>query len=376
MRHFFIGGYMIRRTLIPLIVFVVLTVAASGQARVVDASDRLPVSAASIFDASGNMVGFTAEDGTLSDIPQSAYPITLRCMGYEQLTIEEPEDKTWEMVPVLYELDELVVVPVQRNVLKQTFYVREYFSILANNDTVAVFVERMANRFVPLSKDAKFGGNSSLRILNSRMYARYKLEGKDSVAADKDPQIPSMLSVFKPDDAQIVAPESFKEGSKAKIYEKRGKSGVSLLYRQNQQSFTVVEDVLAGKKGHSMSPWLLKLFGLSINVKQLYFTQAYRIKDDGIYLPEDLIEAGYVMETEGKGKSLRKIFGTQKPAVIRMMVELYIAERDFLSADEAGEEYRNRSAKVEFIIPDAVPPLTGATKRLVQRATAEAVIQP
>ena len=241
---------------------------------------------------------------------------------------------------------------------------------------MAVFVERMANRFVPLSKDAKFGGNSSLRILNSRMYARYKLEGKDSVAADKDPQIPSMLSVFKPDDAQIVAPESFKEGSKAKIYEKRGKSGVSLLYRQNQQSFTVVEDVLAGKKGHSMSPWLLKLFGLSINVKQLYFTQAYRIKDDGIYLPEDLIEAGYVMETEGKGKSLRKIFGTQKPAVIRMMVELYIAERDFLSADEAGEEYRNKSAKVEFIIPDAVPPLTGATKRLVQRATAEAVIQP
>ena len=94
---------------------------AQAEKRVVDATDRSPVSAASIFDAAGNMVGFTWSDGVFSEVPESAYPITLRCIGYEQLVIEHPEDRTWEMTPTTYELDEVVVVPVKRNVLKQTF---------------------------------------------------------------------------------------------------------------------------------------------------------------------------------------------------------------------------------------------------------------
>jgi hypothetical protein len=45
-------------------------------------------------------------------------------MGYEQLVIERPENKTWEMTPIAYELDEVVIVPVKRSILKQLFYVR------------------------------------------------------------------------------------------------------------------------------------------------------------------------------------------------------------------------------------------------------------
>ena len=108
-----------------------------AQKRVIDATDHSPVSAASIFDASGNMVGYTLSDGTFSEIPESAYPITLRCIAYEQLVIESPEDKTWEMTPSVYNLEELVIVPVKRNILKQTFYVREYFSMSSETDTTS-----------------------------------------------------------------------------------------------------------------------------------------------------------------------------------------------------------------------------------------------
>ncbi|MBQ2452813.1 MAG: hypothetical protein II276_05050, partial [Bacteroidales bacterium] len=71
-----------------------------AQEQVIDATDRSPVAAASIFDSSGNMVGFTWSDGVFSEIPESAYPVTVRCMGYEQLVIERPENKTWEMTPI------------------------------------------------------------------------------------------------------------------------------------------------------------------------------------------------------------------------------------------------------------------------------------
>ena len=282
-----------KRALVSVISFLIAFTVANAQMRVVDALDKMPVSAASVFDASGNMVGFTTADGILSDVQPQAYPITLRCMGYEQLTIGEPGDKTWEMMPLFYELDELVVSQEKRTVMKQTFYVREYISLLANTDTVAILVERMANSFVPISKDAKFRGSSSLNILNSCMYARYKVMGKDSVAVDKDPEIPSMLSVMRLVEDEVEAPEHFKvEGSQAKPYEKKSKSGASLLYRQNSQSFTLVKDALAGKKEHSVSPWVLKLLGLSMNIQQLYTTQAYVVNEQGIYKPEDLIEAG------------------------------------------------------------------------------------
>ena len=53
------------------------------------------------------------------------------------------------------------------------------------------------------------------------------------------------------------------------------------------------------------------------------------------------------------------------------MVELYIVDRDYYSNEEAKEEYRNNSAKIGFKIPDTVPSLNGATKKMVERAVAE-----
>ena len=45
----------------------------NGPKRVVDVTNHSPISAASIFDAEGNMVGFTWSDGTFSDIPESGH---------------------------------------------------------------------------------------------------------------------------------------------------------------------------------------------------------------------------------------------------------------------------------------------------------------
>lgn len=64
-----------------------------AQERVIDATDYSPVAAASIFDAAGNMVGVTLNDGCITEIPKTAYPITIRSIGYEQLVIEQQEDR-------------------------------------------------------------------------------------------------------------------------------------------------------------------------------------------------------------------------------------------------------------------------------------------
>ena len=363
---------MMKRSYILIIGLLLVFVPANAQKRVIDAVNHSPVAAASIFDAAGNMVGFTWSDGLFSEVPESAYPVTLRCMGYEQLVIERPEDKTWEMTPMVYELEEVVIVPVKRNVLKQTFYVREYFSMNNASDTVTFFMEHMAHRFVPTSKDAKFGYDSSLHILDTRHYARYKIFGKDSVVINPESAFPSLLKVFDLNDEEVTAPESFKEsGNTVKHYEEAGKSGMALIQKQNTQTFTTIEDVLAETNEHKLSPWPLKLLGFTMEFNQFYTTHAYRVNDKGIYLPKDLIEASFVMEADGRGKHLRKALKSDKPIVIRSLIELYIVDRDYLSKDEAKEECKNKPTDVKFVIPSTVPPLNEATRRLVERAKAE-----
>ena len=361
-----------KRTLILLINILLFCCPFDAQECVIDATDRSPISAASIFDATGNMIGFTWSDGVFSEIPTSAYPITLRCIGYEQLVIERPENKTWEMTPIAYELEEVVIVPVKRNVLKQTFYVREYFSMSSDTDTVTFFSEYMADRFISTSKDTKFKENSSLRMLESRQYAHYQLFGQDSIANDPETLFPSMVTIFEPIDKETTAPESFKEpGSAIKLYEESGKSGMSLIKKQNDRTFTIIMDGLADTKEHKISPWQLKLIGFTMEFNQFYITQAYRVNDKGVYLPKDLLEASFVMQADGRGKFLRKALKSEKPVIIRSMVELYVVDRDYLSKEEAKEEYKNKPTNVKFVIPSTVPPLDEATRRLVERANSE-----
>ena len=343
-----------------------------AQERVIDATDYSPVAAASIFDATGNMVGVTLNDGCITEIPKTAYPITIRSIGYEQLVIEQQEDKAWPMTPIAYELEEFVVVPVERNILKQTFYVREYFSMTTVDDTITIFFEHMANRFLPASEDAKFSGSSSLRVLKSRCFSRYKVAEEDSFAINSKPIFPPMVTIHRVSTKEVTAPESFKDPDNTnKLYEEPGKSGIALIQKQNAHTFITIRDILAETKEHDISFWPLKIFGLTIKAKQLYNTHTYCINDNGIYQPKDLIEAGSVMEADGGGKLLRKLFKSEEPILIRSRIEVYTTDREYLTKNEAKKEYKNKPDNVEFEIPTTVPPLTDAIKQLVERATAE-----
>ena len=360
-----------KRLIIPFFCSLFIYVSANAQMRLVDAVDKTPVSIASILDAAGNMVGFTLSDGAFTDIPYSSYPVTIRCLGYEQLVIERPQNKTYEIIPVSYELDEVVIVPVERNVLKQTFYVREYFSMNTQTDTVTYFLEHMARRFVPAAEKVKYSGSMSLRVQGTRAYSRYKMFGKDSVASDSKPMFPSMLALVDVYDDEVTASESFSEQGDIKYYEEKGKSGMSLIQKQNAHTFTVIEDVLADKKDHSISPWPLKAMGLAIEIGQLYTTHAYRVNDKGVYLPKDLIECATVMEADGTGKFIRKCLKSDKPVEMRCMIEAYLVDSDYLTKAEAKVEAKQKDANVEFVIPSTVPPLNKATQQMVQRANAQ-----
>lgn len=351
----------------------ILTIASlHAQLRIVDASDRTPIGAASVFDASGNMIGFTWNDGTLSEIPESAFPITISCLGYDLLVIDTPAEKEWGMKATAYELEEVVIIPVERNIMKQTFYVREYFSMNSKTDTITTFSEHMAVRYVPTKKGTKFKGNSSFQILNSNNFNRLKIGNVDSIMSGADIKTISFLDIIEINDKPLSAPASFKTSDNSpKIHEKPGKYAPVEIMKQKGRTFTYTEDALADKKDHKWAPLPFKVIGFGVELNQFFFTHAYRVNKEGVYLPQDLTEASFVMEAEGRGKYFRKMLKSEEPITIRTMVEVFVVDRDYLSTEEAKEESKNLPKNVQFVIPETVPPLNAATKRLVERAKAK-----
>ena len=354
-----------------IIVCLLLSASAYAQQRLIDATDGIPVSAASIFDSDGNVVGYTLADGTLSEIPETAYPITIRCLGYEPLVIAEPKDTVWQMKQCFYDMPELVVVPVERNVMKQILYIRNYACIFNNVDTVTYFVEEMAYRYVPATEKAKTGVSSQIHSSSSRSYSMHKVGDIDSVAYEENPKSFLMASTISSLSSQeIPAHKSLKSVSTG-YYEEKGKSDLSLVQRKSNGVFTTKMDILADEKNHSLSPWALKLLGMTMDINQFYITYAFNINESDKYLPKDLLEAGFVMEAEGRGKYIRKLLKSDTPVKICSMTELYVVGREYLSKDEAKEESAKEASKMDIVLPSNIPPLNEATRLLVERAKAK-----
>lgn len=339
---------------------------AEAQRRVVDVMDDTPVSSATIFDAQGNVVGFTSSEGDFSDIPDSDYPITIRCIGYENIVVGQPKDTVLQMVPMIYELEE-AVVSASRDVMKQTFYVREYFTISSATDTITHFLEHMCDRYVPASKQVKFKKND-LRFRNTRCYKYYQIGDQDSVAVSNKPGSKVFLGLIETE--EVDASESFKgQMGVNRVYEEKGKSGILHSRKQNERIFTEYKDGLADKKGHiAHLPFLLNMMGLSMDAHQAYITHVYKANDASVYQPKDLIQAGVVVEVLGKGKLLRQMVNSDVPVKINFSIEYYVVSREYISKEQAKAEYKDKSLKVPFEIPATVPQLSEATQLLIQRA--------
>jgi hypothetical protein len=251
--------------------------------------------------------------------------------------------------------------------MKQTFYVREYFTISSETDTITHFLEHMCDRYVPASKKVKFKKND-LRYRNTRSYKYYQVDNRDSIAVSNKSDMKSLLNLV--DSEEVDASESFKgQMGVNRVYEKKGKSGILLSRKQNERTFTEYKDGLANKKDHAINlPWLLRMMGLSMEAHQAYMTHVYKANDASVYQPKDLIQAGAVVELLGKGKLLRQMVNSDVPVKMSLSIEYYVVSREYISKEQAKEEYKNKHLKVPFEIPASVPELSKATQLLIQRA--------
>lgn len=103
------------------------TMNANIKVTVVDDEDSSVLPYATVFGKSGIIVGLTNDNGEIVIASEKDFPIIIKCLGYEPLTLSQSED-TVRMQNSMVNLQEVVVTPVDHPVMRLVCYVREFAS--------------------------------------------------------------------------------------------------------------------------------------------------------------------------------------------------------------------------------------------------------
>ena len=169
----------------PILTFLItlLLSESSECAVIVDSRTGLPLPKASVLDKKGKLIGFCSENGELPDIPASAYPLSIRCIGYKTVKIQQPTDEHIALEETTYDLPELKVDRKKHQVLHIIGYLREYSTLESYYDTVFLFREKTIDFMIPTKQVKKYEGWTRPRVLESKSYYHFtNVEGLDSVS--------------------------------------------------------------------------------------------------------------------------------------------------------------------------------------------------
>ena len=356
-----------RYILLSIIAILPLVCASRERLTVVDQTDNSPIAAATVFSKGGNILGLTDKNGILDGIADRDMPLTVRCLGYEPLTVAGITDAA-KMVPETYELGEFVVTPLDRPILRIVCYIREYTGGVTSTDTLQVFAEHMGDFYIPTTKIKKFKGNDNPRILKSRLYERHaSADGTDSVRRPdfRRDDISWLDLVSMPKDP-VRETDAILKGAKTDSV--AGKYAVATLARKTAGAYTVTTDYLADKKNHSWSPAFFKLLGFTIDLKKMVGTWAYRPNTAGEYRPADLLYGTFAVDVTGRGKWIKKAFNSSEPVQMHGLFEIYPVRCEHLTVEEADRQLHQTAPATKFERSPLATPLPPSVSMLIDRA--------
>ncbi|MDE6484773.1 MAG: hypothetical protein K2L14_05220 [Duncaniella sp.] len=352
---------------------VLLTASAGNVVTLVDDSDGSPVTGAAVVSSRGVILGVTDAQGHIV-VSEKDFPLSLRSLGYEPLTVEMPAD-TVAMSPATYALGEVIVTPVDRPVTRVLTYAREYCTGIVKGDTLQVFNEYMLEFFLA---DEKLKGydsyDASSSINRVRRYGRIANEdGQDVVLRPDSHDALSSLS-FKGLLARIPSfpvkvSGRIKEGAACDTV--AGKHFPKYVFRNFNDMFIVEHDQLADKKKHVWSPMFFKMLGCTMEISDYVESHAFHRNDSSTYGLKDYIFTTSTLHVLVKGKWMKKIMDTDRPYEVDCYLEQYPVEITHLTVDEYKEMKKNRIRHEPFRMPDIVQPLPAAVERLVERVEEE-----
>ncbi len=339
-----------------------------------DKTENSPVIGAAVISSKGIILGTTDANGAIS-VDARDYPLSLRSMGFEPLSVSNPAD-TIVMIPASYQLGEVVVTPEGRPITRILTYAREYCTSASPSDTLQLYSEGMFEYFLCEGKVKgykKSDAKAKLRAL--RRFGRMaNSAGLDSIMRPDGSGEVTYLTfltagVSLPEEETAEAPAMAAGETTDTI---RGKYYPKLIYRKSGNLFTVERDALADEKDHKMSPWFFKLLGLTMDIENATIKTAYNVSASGKYGLHEYVYSTCNLHILSKGKLMKKLLRTNGNINVDSYIEQYPVEIEYLTVDEYKEL---RKAEDDETLPITVPnftqPLASPIQSLVDRIERE-----
>ena len=345
-----------------------LSVAAQGaRPVVVDSQTGEALAKASVFDRKGNLIGVCSDMGELPVVIPSAYPITVRCIGYANAVIDHPGVKEIRLSELDMDLPEVVVDSRNKDMLHMVAYVREYSSAASYTDTVLLFREKTIDFMLPAKRSVKYAGWVSPRVLASKSYYRFTdSNGLDSVSNN-------FLSHFSWSDwvglfGSVDLPEALCDTRFATdtVY---GKYSPSLIWKREEDDVDLYVNVLVEQPNRQFVSSLYDFVGDRVEFTKFILNYTFTDIDSDELFGNNVARMSFNIQSNGRGRDLNRYFHTEGPIYVDTYAEVYIIDREYMSVAEAKQwdKHPLRGEQIGIYAPADAPPLHPAILSMKER---------
>lgn len=353
------------RKVTAAVLAVVMSVGVAAARRLLDAETKAPLPLASVTDFRGNVVALTNGDGEIPSIADNLFPVTFSYVGYTPVQVSSLGEGDINLTPRAYQLPDMVVSPGERPLAYMKGYMRAVMTLFGSSDSITLLKEGIVDFLVPVGKTKVKGWNKP-RELVSKVYERtvnskgiVNVQGECDrpylMWTDKFPLLPSEVKSNVP----VVRNDTVV----------RGKYGLKSSTTRRGDILRVYADGLADQANHTLSPSMLKILGMTTDFTDISMNYVYGLEEDGSCRPLDLSQISMSMDMSIRGKLIKHAFHSDSPVNVKVYIEIFITDREYLTPDEAKQLSKKKPAltRADVKAPAGVPPLHPALEALVRQ---------
>ncbi len=353
-------------TIILLIATALKAAADTSYPVVADSLTRTPLASASIFDNRGSVIGMTNARGRAPHVPATAYPLTVRYLGYKEVAVDQPADTIF-MAEIPTELNEVVVQSRQQKVLHLLAYVREYSTLTSYTDTVFLFREKMVDYMINSNPSVKFNEWKVPRILKSRSYYRFtNLQGLDSVSDNCSNHFSWADWIGIPPTPELATGLRGRDCATDTIF---GHYSPAEIWIKNYDRLKVDIDVLSDTAGRRWVPNLAVFFQNDLEFENFRLRYSYDTVLGDSVAAADITGYSFNIESRGRGHNMFMFNRQDQPFFVSTFGEVYILDKEYITLKEARKWAKHQfdDAGIEIIEPEGAPELQPYVAELIDR---------
>ncbi len=333
-------------------------IANAKEVTVVDAIGLTPLPRVSIFDRTGKMIGTANDNGKMPSVSKSDFPLTLRSLGYNDLSVPSFTDSLILMDRINFELPEVQVHTRKRPILHLVGFIREISTLSSYTDTVTLYREKWVDFMVPMDNNKKYKGWLNPRILKSKSYYKFtNAFGLDSVSDESNHHFSWSDWISLP--RRINQPEKI-SGLRNICDSVMGRYSPVEVWDRNEDNISVEVNVLADTLGRRWMPRLSDVYWKDTEFDRILLNYEFSDVDTFAVKPRNLESLSCYVESKGRGHNMFRFNRKDEPFYVTTYSDINILDKEYITVKDANKMEKDRSKALDPALilfqSDLMPP--------------------